>query len=182
MAGPGDFTLRKALMADVEGVERVLQESLKGISSLHYDPAQIASALLYVARLDRELIEDQTYYVAEASGEIVGCGGWSRRAKLYAGSAAKQDEVRFLDPRSEPARVRAMFVLPGWARKGIGKAILDRCEEEARHAGFRRMELMAMLSGEAMYARCGYAAVEPVQGTLTDGTPFPMTRMTKELS
>jgi GNAT superfamily N-acetyltransferase len=100
---------------------------------------------------------------------------------LYAGSAASHGEERLLDPATEPARIRAMFVEPQWERRGIGRAILVRCEEEARAAGFRRVELMAMISGEAMYAACGYAVVDRVVRPLADGTPLPLTPMVKTL-
>src|SRR5215212_4240322 len=102
------FRLRKAQPHDVPRIERVMRESIGGISSRSYDPQQVASALELVAHLDPWLVEDQTYYVVESDGEVVGCGGWSRRGKLYAGSGSGHDDARLLDPASEPARVRAM--------------------------------------------------------------------------
>lgn len=175
------YVIRKAVPADIPQIENVIRASLVGISSRTYDEAQVRSALVYVAQLDRELIDDGTYLVAEAGGQLIACGGWSRRAKLYAGSESRADETRFLDPRSEPARIRAMFVAPEWERRGIGREILRRCEESARAHGFRKLELMAMLSGEAMYLACGYKPIENVAAALTDGTPFPLTRMEKTL-
>lgn len=175
------FVLRKAALDDVDAIEQVMRASLTGIGSRSYDAQQIASSLEHIAHLDRELVTDGTYFVAIAGGEVVGCGGWSRRAKLYAGSAAAGDESRLLDPQHEAARVRAMFVVPAWERRGIGRAILRRCEEEARAEGFRRIELMAMLSGEAMYTASGYDVVERVVPPLADGTPLPLTRMEKTL-
>ena len=158
-----------------------MRESLIGLGPRTYNEQQIASALEHVAHIDRHLIADGTYFVAIDDGAVVGCGGWSRRGKLYAGSAAQGDEDRFLDPATEAARVRAMFVLPSHARQGIGRAILERCEQEARAAGFKSVELMAMLSGREMYAACGYEAVEDVEPPLADGTTLPLTRMHKTL-
>ncbi|MGZ4810470.1 MAG: GNAT family N-acetyltransferase [Thermoanaerobaculia bacterium] len=175
------FTLRKATGEDITAIERVMRESLIGLGPRAYDAQQIASSLEHIAHLDRNLIDDGTYFVAVDGETIVGCGGWSRRGKLYAGSAAQGGEDRFLDPATEPARVRAMFVVPEYARRGIGREILVRCEEEARAAGFREVELMAMLSGKAMYDACGYEAIEDVQPALADGTPLPLTRMKKKL-
>ena len=175
------FTIRKATVDDIAGIEAVMRDSLTGIGSRTYDAAQIASSLVHVARIDRYLIDDGTYVVAVAAGAIVGCGGWSRRGKLYAGPTATLDAERLLDPATEPARVRAMFVVPQWERRGIGRQILRLCEEEAQAAGFRSVELMAMLSGEAMYVACGYDVVERVTPPLADGTPLPLTRMTKNL-
>jgi len=175
------FRLRRAQPHDVPHIERVMRESIRGISNRSYDPQQVASALEYVAHLDPWLVEDQTYYVVENDGDVVGCGGWSRRGKLYAGSGSGEDDARLLDPATEPARVRAMFVLPELERRGIGRMILDACEEDARAAGFRRVELMAMLSGHAMYRATGYRDVESVDTKLEDGTPFPLIKMEKAL-
>src|SRR5205823_12078809 len=111
----------------------------------------------------------------------VGCGCWRRRGKLYAGSGTDHGDSRLLDPESEPARVRAMFVLPTFERRGIGRMVLEACEEDARAAGFRRIELMAMLSGHAMYRATGYRDVESVDAKLEDGTPFPLIKMEKAL-
>jgi len=173
--------LRKAETADIPEIERVMRESLVGLGRRTYDARQIASSLEHIAHIDRNLITDGTYFVALDDEVIVGCGGWSRRGKLYAGSAAQGGEDRLLDPATEPARVRAMFVVPSHARRGIGREILRQCEEEARAAGFRSVELMAMLSGREMYSACGYEAVEDVEPPLADGTPLPLTRMKKAL-
>jgi GNAT superfamily N-acetyltransferase len=173
--------IRKAALADVAEIERVMRESLDTLGRTTYDDRQIASSLENIAHLDRELVTDDTYYVAIADGRIVGCGGWSRRGKLYAGSAAVANEARLLDPATEAARIRAMFVVPEWARRGIGRGILNRCEAEAKREGFRKIELMAMLSGEAMYTASGYDVVERVTPPLADGTPLPLTRMEKTI-
>jgi GNAT superfamily N-acetyltransferase len=110
---------------------------------------------------------------------IVACGGWSKRAKLFTGTGSS--DARPLDPASEPARVRAMFVLPSHARRGIGRMILDACEDAARKAAFRKVELMATLPGEPLYAACGYAVTERVEITLPDGVRLPCAKMEKSL-
>lgn len=171
--------LRHATENDIDQIERVMRDSITGISNRTYDSAQVESSLRYVAHLDRELVADRTYFVVEENGEIAGCGGWSARSRLYAGSGPGEDDSRMLDPASEAARVRAMFVSPRFERRGIGRMILRACEEEARAAGFRRVELMAMLSGHAMYLASGYRDVERVDAKLEDGTPYPLIRMTK---
>jgi GNAT superfamily N-acetyltransferase len=131
-----------------------------------YDERQTASAAVHIAHLDMLLIEDGTYFVHEAGGEIVACGGWSRRNKLYSGSGDAADDDRLLDPRTEPARVRAMFVRSDWTRRGLGRAILDSCERAARDEGFRTLVLMATLPGEPLYRAFGFREVErPVLST-----------------
>ena len=176
------FAIRRAERRDIPAIERVMRESIKGISSRTYGAKQVESSLQFIAHLDRELVDDGTYFVVENDGEIVGCGGWSRRARLYAGSGSSLDDARMLDPKTEAARIRAMFVDPRFERRGIGRMILERCEGDAHVAGFRRLELMAMLSGYEMYAAIGYRDVEQVDAKLEDGTPFPLTRMEKTLN
>lgn len=173
--------LRHARPDDIAEIERVMRESISGISSRTYDPRQVASSLRFIAHLDRDLVNDNTYFVVEVDGEIAGCGGWSGRGRLYAGSGSSSDDARLLDPATEPARIRAMFVAPRFERRGIGRMILQACEDEARMAGFRRLELMAMLSGHALYLATGYRDVENVDAKLEDGTPYPLTRMEKKL-
>jgi GNAT superfamily N-acetyltransferase len=112
-------------------------------------------------------------------GHIIACGGWSRRAKLFTGTGS--NDARALDPEREPARVRAMFVAPGHARRGIGRMILDRCESAARDAQFKRVELMATLPGEPLYSACGYTVIERVELTLPDGVTLPCAKMEKML-
>jgi GNAT superfamily N-acetyltransferase len=176
------FAIRRAEPRDIPAIERVMRESITGISSRTYDAKQVESSLQFIAHLDRELVDDGTYFVVENHGEVVGCGGWSRRARLYAGSGSSADDARMLDPKTEAARIRAMFVDPRFERRGIGRMILERCESDAHAAGFRRLELMAMLSGYEMYAATGYCDVEKVDAKLEDGTPFPLTRMEKRLN
>lgn len=122
-----------------------------------------------IAHLDMQLIEDGTYYVHEADGEIVACGGWSRRNKLYNGSGSKGDDARLLDPATEPARVRAMFVRADWTRRGIGRAILDACERAARAEGFDQLVLGATLPGEPLYRAFGFREIERFTLTMPDG-------------
>ena len=134
-----------------------------------YDERQTASAAVHIAHLDMHLIEDGTYFVHEAGGEIVACGGWSRRSKLYAGSAPADDDDRLLDPRTEPARVRAMFVRSDWTRRGLGRAILESCEHAARAEGFQKLVLGATLPGEPLYRSFGFREVERFMVTMPDG-------------
>lgn len=173
--------LRHATLDDIPAIEHVMRESIVGISSRTYDARQVESSLKYVAHLDRELVTDGTYFVVEVDGGVVACGGWSKRGRLYAGSGSGDGDARLLDPATEPARIRAMFVRPQFERRGIGRMILQACEDEARAAGFRELELMAMLSGHAMYLASGYRDMETVAGALEDGTPFPLFRMRKTL-
>lgn len=173
--------LRFARSADAAAIERLMKRSARALSVGFYDAVQTASVERYIATLDPDLIADATYFVADADGgELAAAGGWSRRDKLYTGTAIAGD-ARLLDPVREPARVRAMFVDPAWARRGLGRAILDRCEAAARVEGFTAVELMATLPGEPLYAACGYAVVERTELVLPDGVRIGAARMRRAL-
>ena len=175
------FRLRKATAGDSGRIERLMKESMSILGQATYDDPQIRSAVEYIARLDPQLIADDTYFVACQGHEIIGCGGWSGRAKLFTGGAVDPDR-RPLDPAAEPARIRAMFVRSDQARRGIGRAILEACEDEARSAGFRSLELMATLPGLPLYLACGYEIEERVDIELPDGTRLGCARMTKTIA
>ncbi len=147
-----------------------------------YDDLQVASGATHIAHLDIQLIEDSTYFVHETDGEIVACGGWSRRAKLYTGSGTGEDDDRLLDPATEPARIRAMFVRGDWARRGIGRAIFEACERAARDEGFQRLVLMATLPGEPFYRASGFLEIERVEIPLPDGVTVGGVLMERPIS
>ena len=156
-----------------------MRESMAALGARFYDAQQTKSAVEHIAVADPQLVDDGTYFVVEEDAEIVACGGWSRRAKLFTGTGST--DARLLDPEREPARVRAMFVLPSHARRGLGRLILDTCEAAARAAHFRKVELMATLPGEPLYAVCGYVATERVEITLPDGVRLECAKMEKPL-
>lgn len=131
--------------------------------------------------LDTQLISDGTYLVAEKDGTIAGCGGWSRRATLYGGDHSQGlRDPGLLDPARDPAKIRAMYTHPAFARQGVGRLVLQECEQAAAQAGFTAVELMATLSGQRLYGASGYIAIENVE-TLADGIKVPLVRMRKQL-
>jgi GNAT superfamily N-acetyltransferase len=160
---------RPAVLEDALAITELMHASIREIFPRFYDAEQTASALVHIGHLDLALIEDGTYYVHEADGEIVACGGWSRRNRLYAGSGDAADDDRLLDPATEPARVRAMFVRSDWARRGLGRAILKACERAARDEGFTTMALMATLPGEPLYRAYGFREIERTTVMTPDG-------------
>jgi GNAT superfamily N-acetyltransferase len=160
---------RLATSADAPRIAELMRVSILDLFPHFYDARQTASAAVHIGAIDLALIEDGTYFVHEAGGEIVACGGWSRRDKLYTGSGDCDDDARLLDPRSEPARVRAMFVRRDWTRRGLGRAILDACERAARAEGFRTLALMATLPGEQLYRAAGFRELERTEVVLPDG-------------
>jgi GNAT superfamily N-acetyltransferase len=176
------FALREATLDDRSVLDRLIAYSARGLSPPDYTPAQVEAALGSAFGVDSELIRDGTYFVAEADGRIVGCGGWSRRATLFGGDAQAGRRSELLDPAVDSARVRAFFVHPDWARRGIGRAILERCESEARAHGFRSAELLATLPGERFYRALGYRGAERIEHRLPDSITIEFVPMKKSLA
>jgi GNAT superfamily N-acetyltransferase len=174
---------RVARRADIEQISALMCDSVLDIFPRFYDPEQTRSAALYIARLDTRLIEDGTYFVHEAPpGEIVACGGWSRRGKLHAGAGDAPGDDRLLDPHAEPARVRAMFVRADWTRRGLGRAILESCERAARDEGFTNLVLMATLPGEPLYRAFGFRETGRPLLTLDDGVQLEGVAMERTIA
>lgn len=176
--------LRKAVLADRADLEALIARSARELGAEHYTAEQIEieGALRGAFGVDTQLIGDGMYFVAEAGGTIVGCGGWSRRRTLFGGDAGSGRDTTELDPRSEPARIRAFFVEPAFARQGIGRALLERCEAEARAHGFSRFELMATLPGVPFYGSLGYVARSPIQHELAPGLTIEFVPMIKSVA
>jgi GNAT superfamily N-acetyltransferase len=130
-----DPVLRLARLDEAEAIDALMKAATRDIFPRVYTAKQTASAVRYVATVDRQLTEDGTYFVVEAGGELVACGGWSKRAKLYTGSGDAAGDDRLLDPATEPAHVRAMYTRPDWTRRGLGRRILEACEAAARADG-----------------------------------------------
>lgn len=176
-----DYTIRKARLDDRDAIQELVAASARGLSQTDYSNDQIEAAISDVFGADTSLIADGTYFVAEHDGELVGCGGWSKRKTLFGGDQFAKRDTAQLDPQFEPAKIRAFFVHPQWARKGLAKAILSRCETEACAAGFRSVELMATLPGVKFYLACGYDESEQFDYEMASGGTLPLVPMRKEL-
>jgi predicted N-acetyltransferase YhbS len=170
---------RLATEADIAALKELIPASVRSLSQGYYTPSQIESALVHIFGVDSQLIMDSTYYAAAAGGQIVGCGGWSKRKTLFGGDQMKNSEDNLLDPHLDAARIRAFFVHPQWARRGIGKQIILMCEEAARGEGFTRMELVATLPGEPLYAALGYAVTRRFDIPMSDCEVLPAAQMAK---
>ncbi|MDX6694297.1 MAG: hypothetical protein QOF02_1900 [Blastocatellia bacterium] len=176
-----DYLIRKAKLDERAAIEQLIAESARHLSLEDYSAGQIEGAINTVFGVDTDLILDETYFVADSHGALVGCGGWSRRRTLFGGDRFAGRDSSALDPQTEAAKIRAFFVHPSWARKGIGRAILSACESEAKDAGFRALELMSTLPGLKLYRACGYADDERFELEVGDGLSIALVRMRKEL-
>ena len=175
------FTIRAATAADAPTLERLMAASARGLWRADYTDQQIEAALGTRMKVDREMIRNGTYFVVEAGDEIVGSGGWSRRRTVFSADVDRVSESAVPGPAREVARIRDFFVHPGWARRGIGRRLLDHCEAEARASGFTTAELMATRAGQRLYQVCGYVASAPIREPLGEGLTIELVPMRKEL-
>jgi GNAT superfamily N-acetyltransferase len=176
-----DYRIRKATLDDREAIQQLIADSARGLSRADYSDEQIETALSGVFGVDTALIIDGTYFVAESGDRLAACGGWSRRKTLYGGDKYGGRDSSTLDPRTEPAKIRAFFVHPDFARKGIGRAMLSVCEGEAKAAGFHALELMSTLPGLPLYRACGYEGDEQIDLELSQGIKLGLVPMKKML-
>jgi GNAT superfamily N-acetyltransferase len=175
------YQLRAATRADADALKLLIARSARELSAQDYSREQIEGALQGAFGVDTQLIDDGTYFVVEFEGRAVGCGGWSRRRTLFGGDAHRERDAGELDPRVDAAKIRAFFVDPDHARRGIGRALLERCESEARAHGFRRLELMGTLPGVRLYQALGYKPAAMVQYPVASGVNIEFIPMSKEL-
>lgn len=176
-----DYEVRRATLDDREAISRLIEESARRLSREHYADAQIEAAIASVFGVDTTLIEDGTYFVAEQDGTLIGCGGWSKRKTLFGGDQFSDRDTAMIDPASEPSRIRAFFVHPEHARKGVARAILSVCEREAKAHGFRALELLSTLPGIKFYEANGYSATGDFDLELPSGVKLEFVPMRKQL-
>ena len=194
MAMSEKIHLRLALPEDVPVLQQLIDASVRGLQKEDYTPAQIEGALKTVFGVDSQLIADGTYIVAEAQSAeaknvspsaekaglmIVGCGGWSKRKTLYGSDHWTGREDAMLDPLHDAAKIRAFFIHPAWARRGVGSLILQACEDAARAAGFTGFEMGATLTGAKLFGAKGYVPVKPISIPLVNGESLPVIHMEK---
>ncbi len=173
--------IRVAVRADVAAIAALIERSARELGAQDYTSAQIEGALRGAFGVDTQLIDDGSYFVAVEHGTLVGAGGWSRRATLFGGDAHGGRDGTTLDPLRDAARIRAFFVAPTHARRGIGSLLLQRCEAEARAGGFRRVQLMATLPGVRLYAARGYVGSQRVCHDVGGGLGIEFVPMHKDL-
>lgn len=176
------FGIRAAVRDDIADLRQLIELSVRGLQKNDYTPEQMEGALGHALGLDTQLVEDGTYFVvfpSDTPEQIVACGGWSFRRTLFGSDHGPDRESALLDPATDAAKIRAIFVHPGWARQGIGTLLLRHCEEAAEEAGFRRFEMGSTLTGIPLYSLKGYVEFERVAVPLPNGEALPIVRMAK---
>ncbi|HYC50791.1 MAG TPA: GNAT family N-acetyltransferase [Gemmatimonadaceae bacterium] len=180
-----DESIRLATLDDIPALRTLIEASVRTLSVGYLTPQQIDAELRYVINVDTRLIEDRTYYVAVTpSGRIVGAGGWGKRRALHGGDdykALHQGSDELLDPAAEPARIRAMFTHPDFARRGIGRRVFETARAAAREAGFRSLVLTATMPGVPLYESLGFSPSRRYDDRLPDGATVPVVEMTRSI-
>jgi len=169
--------LRPAATTDIPALAELIALSGRALSVGYYTPEQAEAITRHVFGVDTQLVSDRTYFVIEHEGAIAACGGWSQRRTLFGGDQAKTGPDPLLDPASEPARIRAFFVHPAMARRGLARQLMAACTAAAGQAGFRTLELVATLPGEPFYLALGFAPAERFDLDLPGDVRVPVVRM-----
>ena len=182
-----DFQLRAATAEDIPALRDLIDLSVRVLQANDYTTAQMEGALGTLLGVDSRLIADGTYFVVEAptregAQRIVACGGWSKRKTLFGADRRADREDALLDPAVDAAKIRAFFVHPQWARRGIGSFLLSVCENEAKEEGFQRFELGSTLTGVALYEARGYKSIERIDYPLANGETLGIVKMEKRSS
>jgi len=176
-----ELTHRLATLNDLPELHALMDMSIRKLIGAFLDPQQVEASFELMG-VDTNLITDETYFALEQDNKLIGCGGWSRRATLFGGDHTSGRDARLLDPVTEPARVRAMYTHPDYARKGIGRFILSLCEEAAKQEGFSSLQLMSTVAGEPLYGAYGFRVLERVLVPTSSGINIPLIRMTKSIA
>lgn len=179
---PSPFTVRPARHDETPLLTQLIERSARQLSVGFYTERETEAAIRHVFGVDSKLVDDGSYLVVEEGNTVVGCGGWSSRRTLYGGDQRPVGSSDRLTPGVDPARIRAFFVAPEHARRGIGRLLLESCEAAARTAGYTRLELMATLPGVPLYAAYGFAEMEQVSDQLPDGTVIRFVRMERPIA
>lgn len=175
-------SLRLAVVDDIPRIRALIDASVRGLSVGIYTEAQIEESLVSVFGVDSQLLADGTYFVLDADGEIAASGGWSKRSTLYGGDQVKRGGVDpLLDPAVDAARIRAFYVAPAWARRGLARRLYEACESAAVAAGFRRFQLGATLPGIPFYQALGFTALDRADFVMPSGQPLPVVRMERSI-
>ena len=183
---PSSFRIRPAFLADLPVLRALIDASVRRLQAQDYSAAQMEGALATVFGVDTQLISDGTYLVVEhcpaespAQPFIIACGGWSKRKTLYGADQWTDRHDDLLDSRRDAAKIRAFFIHPDWARRGVGTLLLDACENAAKSAGFSRFEMGATLTGAKLFRARGYLPVRNLEVPLVNGESLPIIQMEK---
>jgi N-acetylglutamate synthase-like GNAT family acetyltransferase len=165
-----DYVVRVAAPEDAERVGKLLAASYPPLMAGAYDERTLAPALKLMTRANPSLLASGTYYLAESFGHrVVGCGGWTLERP---GTAVKEAGL---------AHIRHFATDAAWTRRGVGRALYDRCEADARLVGVRAFECYSSLNAEAFYAALGFRRVRAFSIELGPNVSLPAVLMSRKI-
>lgn len=173
---------RLAEPRDVPVIDALAARSIRALHVGAYDDGLIKEAIDHAYGVDWQLVRDQTYFVVTDAGAIVGAGGWSYRQTIAGAHGPDDPPAPLLSPHDDAARVRAFYVDPGHARRGIGALLLGVSEAGAQSAGFTDAELTATLPAVPFYAAHGYYPKGDFDLALPSGRLLRLRLMRKRLT
>lgn len=164
------ITIRPTTLADKEAIEPILEASYSTLLQGFYDADTLTRAVPIMSKAQPTLLTSGTYYAAIIDGKIVACGGWTLAVP---GSTKAQD--------SNIGHIRHVATHPDHLRKGLAKAIMAHCFEDARASGVTQFSCFSSLAAVAFYESVGFVAGEQQTVSFAPDLPFPMIVMTLEL-
>jgi GNAT superfamily N-acetyltransferase len=185
MPAPPPCNIRIATTADIPALQSLIEQSVRQLQRNDYPPSQIDASIGSAFGIDRQLLADETYFVAspiDDPGNLIACGGWSYRRTLHGSDTLPDRDSTPLDPATDYAKIRAIFIHPAFARRGLGSLMLAHCEQAARAAGFTRFEMGSTLTGVPLYTLKGYIERERLTLPLPNGERLAVVRMNKSLA
>lgn len=156
------WRIRRAVPADAASVWAIHTRAIREVASAHYDPATIAA---WSGRVTPASCADAiaTRIVVVAVTEDDRIAGFAE-----------------LDP--EAGIVRACYVDPDFTRQGVGRALMNAVEGEARAGGRSALLLDASLNAVAFYESLGWHAEAAARHGLGQGASFDCVVMTKKIA
>mmetsp|Transcript_27694 Transcript_27694/g.51519 ORF Transcript_27694/g.51519 Transcript_27694/m.51519 type:complete len:160 (+) Transcript_27694:143-622(+) len=156
--------VRPSTLADLAAVDALLARSYPKLLKADYPPSVLVTALPLISRAQPDLLACGTYYVAEEDAAVLGAGGWTPDRKVPG-----------------LAHIRHVVTDDRALRRGVGRALMARCFDDARAAGRTRMECWATLTAEPFYQAQGFESLGPMNVPLRGGIDFPSIRMMRDL-
>lgn len=131
-------TIRRARLEDADAIVAVLRRSIVElcVDDHHHDPEILGPWL-------------QNKTVANARA-------WIEAAGNSVAVAQGRDGLCGVASLSAAGTILLCYVLPEAQFKGVGRALLESIEAEARLRGFREISLESTISARAFYRRHGY--------------------------
>lgn len=166
-----DYALRLATLADEARVSALLRASYSILLRAAYDEMVLSPALELMTKANPALLASGTFYVAESNDKVmVGCGGWTREPPPG-------------DDKVEPnlAHIRHFATHWEWTNRGIGRAIYDLCEADARSAGIDNFECNSILNAEGFYSAVGFESIRRLDVALRPDVVLPGVLMQRQI-